>query len=219
MSIYKFSALALAVLMAVPAFAEREEEPRSELVFSMVATYWENNDEKDVKIATLNRKLNAAGLNGLPETVVIGKTPEPYWKVIMKRLEKANEIQPFGAGNEIETVLNAGYFFEYPEICYNGKTADVIEIVDAMNGNFMNDTQGVLAFRYKNKKVVRDERFESVASLREALGDDNPDEVSDWLEYDTSSDAVLVMTDLGQQGDGLELYSTKISRCPEATNN
>jgi hypothetical protein len=224
MKFNKIAILALFAGMAIPAFAAREEEPKSELVFPLVLTYWHTpNEEKAIKVASLNRKLNAAGLDGLPETIEIGKTPARYWNVIMKRIEKADEQKFFGLDvrgdvKEIQTVMRGGYLFEYPEICYRGKTADVPTIIKAMNDNFLHTDQGVLGFRYGSKKIVDDDRLASKEAQEEAWGEENEFERGEWNDYDTSSDTVLVLTDLGPQGDGLELYSTKIARCPEANN-
>jgi hypothetical protein len=206
-------ATAIVSTLSANAFAATKTTLEFPLKLSYFAT---PNREVDLDVAKLNRKLSAAGKAGLPETIVVNADSRPYFLLLMKRLEVANEVW----GKEINTPAREGYLYEYPEICYRGKAADVFETIKALTGqndgsvqNFFNHDQGMLAARYGTKKIVEADQFKSVSALREYYGGDNEGEIDGWEHFDTSSKDVIVWSDLGPQGDGTELYLTVIKPC------
>ncbi len=153
-----------------------------------------NDKRVNFNIAKLNAELKAAGLEGLPERVVVTKNPLPFWKVLSRRLEALEKFK----GKDVWFAINRGYLHEYPAICYRGAASDVVGIIDAMNDNFLHTDQGLLAFRQGNTLDVRDERFESRKAFDEAYEhEDYSAEKKAFFGYDKKSDAVLVMSDLG----------------------
>ncbi len=174
--------------------------------------YYVNNKEIKVDILKLNKELNRRGLDGLPEVVVINKKPAPYWKLIVKRVIAAN------AALKREMSFNLVDYRNIYElsICYRGNIEDVPALIDAMNGNFLSEYQGILAIGAGKKKVIHDETFKSRAGLKKRFDvhyEGNLEQINRWLEYDSKSKTALVMSDYGQNGDGTELEVTEITPC------
>jgi len=167
------------------------------------------NKEVQVKIPALNKKLKKAGLDGLPEVVVVSENAKAYWNILMKRIEAAQSTSK----EEIHSYISSTYYYEYPEICYRGKMSEVVKVLDGMNDNFLTNEQGIHAYRYGKKTDVRSDLFKNEKSIREAYDEQRPEDVEEYLAYDENSDAVLVVSDLGAQGDGTELYLTYIKPC------
>jgi hypothetical protein len=180
------------------------------LEFDLKAEYYQNNDLITVNIPKLNKALKAKGLDGLPEKIIIGANPAPYQKILEKRLEAAKAVIP----HDLNSPILSGYYFEYPEICYRGSPAKAVKILDAMAGNFFQDTQGVLAIRYgKTTKILWKEFTENPEVRQNYIDNGAEGYLLAWDNYDTKSDTIAVLSDLGHQGDGTELYFTEIKRC------
>ncbi len=186
-----------------------QAEARTSVEFPLKGYTFINHKEVKIDVAKLNRTLKYAGSEGLPELVIVGKYPEPFWKVLTKRIEAANKISK----TELRFVIESGYYYEYPEICYRGMAAEAVEILDAMLGNFLNEEQGVLAVRYGKTKIVKSDFFKTEKALREAYEENDSREVAEYLDFDGKNGDILVMSDLGPQGDGTELYATRIKVC------
>jgi hypothetical protein len=202
----KLRLLALA-LISTSAFAATET---TRLEFDLKAEYYRNHDLVTVNIPKLNKALKAKGLDGLPEKIIIGANPAPYQKLLEKRLEAAKAVLP----EDIHSPILAGYYHEYPEICYRGKAREAVKILDAMVGNFFQETQGVLAMRFgKTVKILWKEFSENPEVRQNYIDNGSEDILAAWDNYNTKSDTIVVLSDLGHQGDGTELYFTEIKRC------
>lgn len=177
--------------------------------FALTGVTYVNNKEVKLDIAKLNKTLAKQGLEGLPEIIVVSQNAKAYWRVLMKRIEAANKV----AATEMTFPINSGYYYEFPELCYRGKTEEVVGVLDGMLGSFLNDGQGVMAYRHGETQVVRVDDFKSEKALKDRYGDENENEVKAWLKYKKTSKSVLVMSDLGAQGDGTELYATSVKPC------
>ena len=205
--------LLLALSLCLTAFARE-----TTLEFDLTGKVFVNHNRVlNLKIANVNKRLHAKGIDGLPERLAVTKNAAAYWRILMDRIEAGNKAQAYKT--EMHFDINSGYFYEFPAICYRGKTEDVSVIIDAMmKDNFLNSEQGLLAMRWGTHKDVRSDQFKSDEGLREYYqqwGDENENEIKSWVKYNTKSENVLIMSDLGPQGDGTELYATVIKPCAE----
>jgi len=191
-------------LSATQAFAAK-----TTVEFELNLYKYVKNKEVKVAIPALNKKLKKAGLDGLPEVVVVSENAKAYWNILMKRLEAAQVTSE----EQIHSYIDNTYYYEYPELCYRGKMSEVVKVLDGMNGNFLTNEQGIHAYRYGKKKDIRSDIFKTEKSIREVYDEQRPEDVEEYLAYDEKSDAVLVVSDLGAQGDGTELYLTYIKPC------
>jgi len=110
-------------------------------------------------------------------------------------------------------VIDHGHLYDFPAICYRGNPVRVMEVIAGLLGAVFQEDQGIQASRYGKTKLIsidKDQFFETNAEVRAEHMINNPKEVALWEEYDTKSDTVLVLSDLGPQGDGTELYATEI---------
>lgn len=196
--------LFLLVFLAFGVFANA-----TTLRFDNVGVYYQNNKEYKIDIQALNKSLKKAGLAGLPERIVVSPNAAPYGHLLLKRIEAAEKAM----NEDYHFVIENGYLYEYPSICYRGDVADVPKIIDSMTGTFLSDEQGILAMRYQEKTIIRDDRFKSESDLKEAFDGGNH-ETETWLNYDIDSKDLLLMSDLGAQGDTTELYARVIRPCP-----
>ncbi len=196
------------VLCSVP-FTNVFSAEKTSLNFAFEGVTYVNNKEVKVSISKLNKKLNDAGLDGIPEQFSVSGSAKPFWRVIVKRIEAANEL----LGVKIHTPIESGYFHEYPPICYKGSISGVPAMIHSMLGSFLTDEQEVMALRYGKKKIINSNDFKTDEELVKVHQVNNKKEVRAWLNYDESSVNVLVMSNLGAQGDGTELYATVIKPC------
>ena len=137
--------------------------------------------------------------------------PTAYQKTLRENLENAKAIIP----QEIFSPILSGYYYEYPEMCYRGQPNEATRILQSMLGNFLTPEQGMIAIRYgKTIKILWND-FESDPEVRQNyIENGNEDLLQAWDDYDKNSDDIVVLSDLGPQGDGTELYRTEIKRCP-----
>ncbi|MBY0472584.1 hypothetical protein K2X30_15575 [bacterium] len=178
--------------------------------FPLTGHYYKKNREFRIDVPKLNRTLNKQNLDGLPELVVVSESAAPYGKLLLKRIAEANKVLP----EKQLFVIDQGYLHEYPKMCYRGEISNVPTIIQAMLGTFLTDEQNILAMRWKKKTLIHSDVFKSPTQLKDTYGDES-DEVRAWLDFDSDSDTVLIMSDLGPQGDGTELYETAIQPCKE----
>jgi len=189
----------------------------TKIEFPLVATEVKEHDLIEVPLASLNEELKLRHLPGFPETAVFGKKDKPWAEKLKKRTVDA--AQALHRDLHLYAYGTSGlYLHEVPTpFCYRGKPSDVPGIVQALMGTVFHPDQGIQAVRYgKVKKVMPDFRkdfFDTVQSVREEDEENNPNEVAAWDGYDEDSDSVLIMSDLGPEGDGVELYATRIPRC------
>jgi hypothetical protein len=201
----KWSLILLSPAVFATAFAA------TTLEFALTGDTYINNGSVRVNVKKLNKTLKQKNLEGLPEKIVVKKGSQPYWRVLQERIEAANKVST----HKMSFTIDRGYLYEFPAICYRGNIDEVFAIIEDLLGTFFNEGQGLLAERHgKTKKIIANE-FKSEKSLKEAFGEDNPEDVKTWLSYKESSKTVLVMSNLGIQGDGTELYATQITPCGE----
>ena len=115
-----------------------------------------------------------------------------------------------------ETYFNAteGLLHNWGEVCYTGNPADIVKMIKAMEGNFFNTDQGMLAIRYLDQQVIYDDAFKSKKAAKEYYGEDYlPENIDVWFNFKKTSKDILVMTNLGSQGDGTELFDNLIKPC------
>jgi hypothetical protein len=168
----------------------------------------------DISITKLNKKLAAKGLEGLPEKIVVSKTDVPYMKLIEKRVDAVNE-----AFKDTYLYFNGtnSYMHDMEDMCYRGKPSEVKAIITALRGTLFQEDQGLYAVRYLDKKSIFAGMskifFENNAEMRQGYEENGNTAITEWDNFDTSSDTVAVISDLGPEGDGTELYLTEIKRC------
>lgn len=202
----KKSILALSLLSLVSSSAFAAE---SSLTFSMTAReYIEGSGWQTVYLPSLNTKLAQAGLPGFKPKLTFKANESAKYAKFVEQVEKAGKK----LNREIE-VLDKGYLNSAPTLCYNGKPEDVLKIVQSLTTAFHED-MGIQGVRYKNKKVfIYDQTFENDEDIRQNYEDNSPEALQAWKKYKTTSDAVLILSDFGPEGDGTELFDTEIKRC------
>jgi hypothetical protein len=128
----------------------------------------------------------------------------------------------FGARDEIvfdkTGVEPQTYLYEMPEMCYRGHMSTVPELLrDLMKDgqSILHRDQGIPGIRFGHSKLITFEEqfFETSEEFREIYESESPKAVKAWDSYDVTSKTVLVLSDLGPQGDGTELYITEIKPC------
>jgi hypothetical protein len=164
---------------------------------------------KTVPLESLNTKLQAAGLEPFEKSITVGRSPadKAKFEALAKRVETANEK----LHREIEFVQdwNAS---KYVGLCHTGLTSGVRKTVEALMGSAFSIYQGMPGYRYgKTKKFLYGADTESDFWTQHR--EENSDVVKIWDTFDTNSDAFLMLSDGGQQGDGTELFATLIPKC------
>jgi hypothetical protein len=180
--------------------------------------YFENNREVAVDVPKLNKELNQLGLDGIPEVVTMGKNPGAFHAVILKRVQAANEKL---GRNMIFNVADDGYseghLYQWEKACYKGNIEAIPALIKSLRGNFLYEDESVLGIRAGAKEEILDDAFKSKSGLKERFGDEyenNERTINSWLNYKKTSKTALIMSDLGPNGDGTELYKTEIPPCP-----
>jgi hypothetical protein len=168
----------------------------------------------NILLSSLNKKLSKAGLPGFPDVAVFGKNDVPYAKKLRKMTDNAEKA----LGVEFNNVSPIGYsYFHNVEMCYRGDINEVKQVIDALYGPVFLEDQGLQAIRYGSKKYVyemyKDDFFENNAEVLESDLENNPAEVKAWKAHKSTSKNVLLLTDLGPQGDGVELNLSVIKPC------
>jgi hypothetical protein len=174
------------------------------------------NSFKEFMLSSLNKKLAAKDLKGFPSRVVIadGQNPEPYKKLIDKRLEAMNTALK----TEVKIAEDGGgglFLNDVQNMCYRGNPAKILKILKSMMGNFLHDDQ-LDALRFGNYRHIEYKKdfFENNAEMRQNYADNGyADAMRDWTNYNPKSNTVLVLFTFGPQGDGTELLSLKIKPC------
>ncbi len=182
------------------------------LEYALEGEYYdkENNTYKKVDVQELNKTLKSLGLDGLPEKIRVGKNPKPYWDLLDKRIGAANKA----LSKEMDFNIQDGYIHHFNSTCYRGEASEIPNILKGLVGNFLLEDEGPLAIRYGKKQKIYSDVFKSEKALKETYKFGSaPGAVKQWLTYKTNSDVVLVMSDLGPQGDGTELFATDIKKC------
>ncbi len=108
------------------------------------------------------------------------------------------------------------YLYQLESICYIGEMGEVPYSLRALlEEEKLERDQGIVAIRYGQSKVIsfEDEFFETSEEWMEFQMEENPKVVEAWKSYDTSSKEVLVISNLGPEGDGTELYLTIMPPC------
>jgi len=179
--------------------------------------YFENNKEVVINIPKLNKELQKLGLAGIPEVVTLGKNPAAFYKVIEKRVIAANEaLNREMIFNVADNGYSEGHLYQWENACYIGDITAIPALIESLLGNFVYEDDGILAIGAGSTKVIKDEAFKSRDGLKERFQGEyetNLKEINAWLGYKKTDKTAIVMSDLGQNGDGTELYLTKIPAC------
>ncbi len=192
---------------------DSEMTRKTTLTFFLVGQEYDEKaeDHKQVWLDSLNPQLEAAGMKGFPKAITIGAGDGAKFEEILTRLEAANE--------KLKREIDFDFTWdpsEYQGLCYNGTAAGVMKTVDGLRGSAFAEDMGVQAYRYGTQKKVFS--FLEDPSEKEWLryqreDNDHGDTIKAWENFDTRSDAFLMMTDGGPQGDSTELFAVKIPRC------
>lgn len=197
---------------ADPESEESEIARRTTLTFFLVGQEYDDRAEewKAVPLDSLNPALESAGLPGFKKAITIGATDGTKFQAVLDRLEEANE--KLGRKIEFDHTWDPS---GYEGLCYNGTAAGVMRAVEGLRGTAFSEYMGVQAMRYGTKKKVWSFGDKSEADwLRfQREENDHADTMKVWENFDARSDAFLMMTDGGQQGDGTELFAVLIPKC------
>ncbi len=180
--------------------------------------YYENNREVPIDIPKLNKELNKLGLDGIPEVVTMGKNPGAFHAVIMKRVKAANEkLNREMVFNVADEHYSQGHVRQWEHACYKGTITGLVGLIESLRGNFLYQDESILGIRAGAGEKIFDPAFKSKAGIKKRFGDEyepNETAIDAWLTYKKTSKTALVLSDLGEQGDGTELYATEIPPCP-----
>jgi hypothetical protein len=194
---------------------ESEIARRTTLTFFLVGQEWDESAEewKKVPLDSLNAELERAGLKTFNKAITIGAQEGAKFQEILTRIEEAN--QKLNRKIEFDHTWDPS---EYEGLCYNGTAAGVSKVVDGLRGSAFSEYMGVQAERWGSRKKIHyvpDGSTEAESGWLKYQRDENDhgDTVKAWESFDTRSTAYLMFTDGGQQGDGTELFATKIDRC------
>ncbi len=182
---------------------------RTTLTFFLVGREWSSTTRewKEVPLDSLNDELEAAGLQKFHKAITVGQQDGAKFQAILDRVAELNE--KLGRDIELEAHWDPS---EYKGLCYNGTAAGVMKTVDGLRGSAFSDYMGVQAYRYGSRKKVF-YGTESEWLTMQTEENDQADTIQAWENFDTRSNAFLMMTDGGQQGDGTELFAVLIPRC------
>ncbi len=211
----KVSLLLLIVFLIQNALAA--SPMRTTIEFKLMGEEFLKDDSKNIVLSSLNPALKKKGLPGFATVGVFSKSDQAYWLKLQKQVETSAKA----LNRDIRLDEGYGlYIHQTPTMCYRGSTNQVPKVIQALMGSVFHQDQGIQAFRFKDKKIIVDQyQFIEVSDAekskenRENYETNAPDDVKVWDDYDVSSDDVLVMSDLGPQGDGTELNATLIKRC------
>ena len=113
------------------------------------------------------------------------------------------------------------YLYEFPTMCYRGQAKDVPALIDEMMSSDespLHRDQGIQAIRFEDTMLIFTAGQFYATTQEEDIADDyrvnQEEEIKEWESYDTYRNKdVLILSDLGPQGDGTELYLTVIKPC------
>lgn len=180
--------------------------------FELTAETYTASSKKEFSLASLNKKLKAAGVKEFPKTQAFGMDSQKTWDGLMKQVKAANKALKM----ELHPIFEKGYFYEFPTMCYRGEAEDVQYVIRAMMENVLHGDQNIDGIRARDSKWIHwmSEFFETNEEMREAQMDNgNEVEMKMWDEYDIKSQTVLVISGYGPQGDGTEMTATEIKPC------
>jgi hypothetical protein len=182
---------------------------RTTLTFFLVGREWNGatREWREVPLDSLTADLERVGLQPFHKAITVGAQEGAKFQAILDRVEQANQK----LHREIE--LQASWDpSEYKGLCYNGTAAGVMKAVDGLRGSAFSEYMGVQAERYGTRKKVHNSTEEEWLRMQREEND-HGDTIKAWENFDTRSDAFLMMTDGGQQGDGTELFAVLIPKC------
>jgi hypothetical protein len=182
---------------------------KTTLTFFLVGREWNSttHEWKQVPLDSLTADLERVGLAPFHKAITVGAQEGAKFKAILDRVEEAN--QKLHREIELEATWDPS---EYKGLCYNGTAAGVMKTVDGLRGSAFSEYMGVQAERYGTRKKVHNSTEEEWLRMQRE-DNDQADTIKAWENFDTRSDAFLMMTDGGQQGDGTELFAVLIPKC------
>ncbi len=207
----KLKLMALTALLS-SGIAQAKPEKTS-VEFDVTAEIVVNGDFKAISIEAVNEKLKVNGIPALPTRVSLNLYSKESFAAVQKVLEAARKLYNDDLWVSIDNERTSNYIQDAKNICYRGNPKFVYDVIEKAMGNYITDSQGLLAYRVgKVKKPFMDE-FKTAKALRELHGEDNPEEVDAWNNYDKSSNTFLLMADIGPQGNGTQLSAVYIPVC------
>jgi hypothetical protein len=198
---------------ADPNSEDSEVAQRTTLTFFLEGKEYDEKAEewKAVPLDSLNPALEAAGLQGFHKAITVGAQDGAKFQAILDRLEEANK--KLHRKIEFDNTWDPS---DYKGLCYNGTAAGVMKTVDGLRGSAFSEYMGVQGYRYGTRKKVffwLEPATEAEWLRYQREENDHGDTIKAWEKFDTRSDAFLMMTDGGQQGDSTELFAVLIPRC------
>lgn len=211
--------LAFGLAISVSSWATRAAkstgcERKTYIEFPVRGYYWFKDEgdewakEKYVDLSDVNAKLKAAGLEEIPATLSLGLDSAPLHDELLKRAEAAAKL--LGV-DELHMNFDRTYLYEAPTMTYRGRAAGVMRVINALRGTFFHGDQGIYAYRHGvTVRIIDPQNFggREESEIREAR-EENGGELDEWFAYDPKS-GVMILSNLGPQGDGLEMYVTVI---------
>ncbi len=215
----KIQSLIPLLLIAGIFSSQAEAAPQTTLEFPLIVV----DEYSDFNLKSLNKELKEKGLSGLPEIIKLTqKGQRAYFRVLMKRIAAAREAGILSEDDQF--VIESGYLYEYPQICFRGDIDDVAGIIDAMHTvpedesyrAFIEPDSGILGVSWGAKRALFSDYLKNEDAVKDYYGVEDggeiPEVVLELLEW-FKKDQVFVVTDLGPQGDGTEAYDTVIKAC------
>ncbi len=114
------------------------------------------------------------------------------------------------------------YLYEMPKMCYRGVAKDVPSLIEDMmssDESILHRDQGIQAIRFQHSLFIYNAAYFYLTTKEEEVAyeirTNHSDLIEEWEAYEASqkSKDVLILSDLGPQGDGTELYLTVVKPC------
>lgn len=180
------------------------------LTFPLIAHEYKGEGEwVTVPLESLNAEAAKAGLKPFAKSITVGRSEADKKK--FQAIVDAVETLKDKTGRDIEFMQDWDAS-KYVGLCHTGSLQGVRLTVEALRGVAFSEYMGMSGYRFKNTKKFlygMDEKEFFDGHLEQG----NDAEVKAWEEFDTNSDAFLMLTDGGQQGDGTELFAVTIPKC------
>lgn len=180
------------------------------LTFPLIAhEYKGDGNWVTLPLESLNAEAAKAGLAPFAKSITVGRSDadKKKFQAIVDEVEALKEK----TGRDLQ-FLQDWDASEYVGLCHTGSVAGVRLTVEALRGVAFGEYMGMPGYRFKNTKkfLYGTDEAEFFQTHRD---EGNEDQVKIWDEFDTASDAFLMLTDGGQQGDGTELFAVTIPKC------
>jgi hypothetical protein len=171
-----------------------------------------------IELKSLNPQLESIGVRGFSESIALTETNQESMTKFKKKLHMASRLLNLDSLDFIGHDVNdfRGYIdYETPEMCYTGNPAKVIDIINAHVGILFSDEMTICGSKLGNKTdIVYDDCLPLTEErAQEYIDNEYEDAVDAWTNYSGNPKELLLMTNWGSQGDGVELFPTTIKEC------